>query len=110
MTFEIWLGEHYSHFERGVLHFEDGTTMPLKGWIHTATYGPDTLLIADEAMEVCPGWPVRWYIEENGLSFYNWDSEIQTIILHNVSRSDLEIGRHGILRAGETRMLVQPDI
>lgn len=48
MIFEIWLGTHYSHFDHGVAHLEDGGTVPLREWIHMATYGADSVLIADQ--------------------------------------------------------------
>lgn len=100
MDFEIWLGTHYSHFDHGIAHLQDGSTVPLLEWIHTATYGRDTLLLdrADRLLDV--DYPLRWYIEESGLSFYNWDAEIERIIFYIESGKDLEVSEFGTLRAG----------
>lgn len=103
MVFEIWLGDHYSHFEKGLLHLSNGSSKELKGWIHSATYGPDTLLVADKELTVCPDFPVRWYIRENGLSFYAWAAEVSSIVFHNESGKGLEIGRFGVLENGATK-------
>lgn len=70
MRFEIWLGGHYSHFDHGLLHLDEGSTKLLKGWIHTATHGQDRVLIADEDRYIYDDFPVRWHIKENGLAFY----------------------------------------
>ena len=102
MKFEIWLGDHYSHFERGLLHLEDGTTKELKGWIHSSTWGTDSLLIADMDLVHCPDFPVRWYIHENDLGFYCWDDGIEAIILHNDTQKHMDVSRFGLLHAGET--------
>ena len=55
MKFEIWMGEHYSRFDHGLVHLKDGRSLPLKAWIHVATYGADSVLIADEERYV--GFP-----------------------------------------------------
>lgn len=109
MKFEIWLGPHYSHFDRGMLHLADGSAKPLKGWIHSATYGPDTMLIADEDGYIYADFPVRWYIEENGLTFYCWGAEVKSILLHNGTGKQITVGGYGVLPAGESREYTRED-
>jgi len=107
MTMEIWLGDHYSHFDHGVLHMDDGSTTPLKGWIHTSTYGDDTLLVDDAECCVCGDFPLRWYIGYDSLHLYCWDREIERLILHNAATKILDIGRYGVLYPGDTLDLTQ---
>jgi len=102
LTYEIWLGEHYSHFERGVMHRANGSTVPLKGWIHSSTYSVDSILIADEARYYASEFPLRWYIEPNRIGFYCWDDRIVRLILHNDSGKELIVGSYGVLSPGET--------
>lgn len=109
MKFEIWLGTQYSYFDHGMLHLDDGSTKPLLGWIHTATYGPDTILIADEEGYLYDDFPVRWYIEENGLTFYCWDAEVKSVLLHNGTGKQITVGSCGVLPAGESREYARKD-
>ena len=102
MVFEIWLGEQYGYFDHGIARLRDGSTAPLLEWIHTATYGMDSLLITDEERYKWSEFLVRWFIHPAGIELYGWDSEVEKIILHNESGKDLEVSEFGILRAGET--------
>lgn len=103
MRYEIWMGEHYSHFERGLLHQDDGRTIPLKEWIHISTYGPDTILITDQEHYFLDDFPVCWFILKNGLEFYEWSEEITSITFHNETGRDMEIDGFPVLKNGETR-------
>lgn len=103
MRFEIWLGEDYSRFDHGLAHLDDGRSLPLKSWIHVATYGADSILIADqERYEYCD-FPVRWFIYRTGIEFYCWDKAIESITLHNESGADVMVKGYGLLPAGESR-------
>lgn len=103
MKFEIWMGQHYSHFDHGLLHLEDGSTLPLKAWIHTATYGADSVLIADpERYKLCD-FPVRWFTTRAGIEFYCWDAEVESVLLHNETGTNVTVKGYGVLPAGESR-------
>lgn len=104
MKYEIWLGEHHSHFDHGVAHMDDGSTIPLVGCVHLGTVR-DTLLIDREDRYKEMRFPVRWYIRENGLSLYGWADDVAVIVFHNDAGKDLEVRGFGTLKAGETREL-----
>lgn len=107
MKYEIWMGNHYSRFDYGLVYLEDGRSLPLKAWIHTATYGADSILIADlERYELCD-FPVRWFIYQSGIEFYCWDEEVESITLHNCTGADLTIRDYGVLPAGESREYIK---
>lgn len=89
MTYEIWLNDEYSHFERGVAHLDDGRTVELRTCPHIATYGPDSLLI-DHGEE--GRWPLRWFIRETGLEFYSVCEDTPDVYFHNGSGKPLRIG------------------
>lgn len=103
MKYEIWLGEHYSHFDHGLVHLEDGRSLPLKGWIHVATYGADSILLADQDRYECCDFPVRWLIHPSGIEFYCWDAEVESITLHNDTSADVMVEGYGILLAGKSQ-------
>ena len=102
MKYEIWLGDTYGCFERGVAHTEDGRTIELNAWVHQSTYGSDTLLIDDEENFKSGRFPLRWYIRSNGLDFYVADSDIiESILFHNEGSVDLRVNTLDILPIGE---------
>ena len=103
MKFEIWMGEHYSHFDHGLVHLDDGRSLPLKGWIHVATYGADSILIADQKRYELCDFPVRWFIYPSGIEFYCWDAEVESITLYNCTGADLMISDYGVLAGGNTK-------
>nr|CDL67037.1 unnamed protein product [uncultured bacterium] len=105
MKFEIWMGEHYSWFDHGLVHLEDGRSFPLKGCIHVATYGADSLLLADQEHYACSDFPVRWLIHPSGIEFYCWDEEVESITLHNSSGADVMVNGYGVLPAGKSRRI-----
>lgn len=100
-------GGHYSHFDHGLVHLDDGKSLPLKGWIHAATYGADSILIADKERYVCCDFPVRWFIYPSGIEFYCWDKEVESITLHNKTGADLQIRGYGVLPDGESREYIE---
>lgn len=110
MTYEIWLGEHWSHYGCGIAHLDDGSNKDLAAWLHTATFGADTVLIAEEDRYMEMDFPVRWHAKENSLSFYDWEPHIESIIFHNDSGRSLEIIRFGVLEAGGTEELKRRDL
>lgn len=71
--------EHYLHvqqsvrktavarFDHGLVHLDDGRSLPLKGWLHVATYGADSILLADrDRYELCD-FTIRWFIHQDGI-------------------------------------------
>ena len=72
MLFEIWIGEHHSHFDRGIAHLNDGRTIELDSFFHIATYGRDSVLIDDiEHIEEF-NFPLRWFIKQNAIDFITY--------------------------------------
>jgi len=102
VRYEIWLGDHYSHFERGVAHMPDGRSLPVKSWIQPATYGSDSLYLADEVSYTFSDFPVRWLIGPALLEIYCWDSEVSKIRLHNGSSKPIRIDGFQTLRSGDS--------
>ena len=102
MTYEIWLGDHYSHFDRGVAHYDNGKTIQLDSCIHTATYGSDSVLIDDiDHMNEC-SFPLRWFIRSGALDFYSIGQDTPNVLFHNESQCDIRIDKYGILKSGES--------
>ena len=107
MKYEIWIGNHYSRFDHGFLHTKAGSCLPLKAWIHTATYGPDSVLIADPERYEYEDFPVRWFTTFAGIEFYCWDPEVKSIILHNDSGSEIIVKGYGVLPAGQSHEYIK---
>ena len=102
MTYEIWLGTHYSHFDRGIAHLDDGKTVVLDSCIHTATYGSDSILIDDvKHINECR-FPLRWFIKRDAIEFYCVADDTPDVLFHNESGTDIIIDRFGVLGNGES--------
>ena len=98
MIYEIWLGDHYSHFDHGVAHLDDGQDIKLKGLIHNASYCADSVLICHEE-----DWShLRWFIHADSLDFYKVYKDAPTVIFHNGSKKTLKIDRLTTLAPGES--------
>ena len=98
MIYEIWLGDHYSHFDHGVAHLDDGQDIKLKGLIHNASYCADSILICHEE-----DWShLRWFIHADSLDFYKVYKDTPMVILHNKSKKTLKIDRLTTLAPGES--------
>lgn len=103
MTYEIWLSERYGFFERGIAHMDDGTKLTLGGWLHSATYGPDSIMIDDTEHLRYGRGALRWFIYMTSLEFYSVAKDSPEIVLfHNESGMDLKVDRFGVLQAGES--------
>lgn len=101
MKYEIWLGEDYTLFERGIAHLDDGRKLALMKHIHVATYGKDSVLIDDEEHYDLCRFPLRWFPVADGLDLYAWD-DISTMLFHNESKANIRIDRFGVLRPDES--------
>ena len=101
MTFEIWLGNDFIQFERGLAHFDDGSTKDLFAWHNSSSYHVGSVLVggADSENE---DYPLRWYPYPNVIEFYDWDAEISEIIFHNNGDRDIYIFGYAYLKSGET--------
>ena len=99
LKYEIWLGDHYSHYWKGVAHLEDGSTTKLYAHIHVASYCSDSILFDHEEMG---NLPLRWMIYPNSLHFYSVGSDTPDVILHNESGKALEIECFTTLGDGES--------
>ena len=96
------VGNHYSHFYRGIAHFDDGRTVPLDSCIHTATYERDSIFIDDvNHIEECR-FPLRWFVKDGALDFYGIGSDAPDILFHNESSKNIRIDKFGILKSGES--------
>lgn len=102
MLYEIWIGEHYSHFDHGVAHLDDGRKIELKNWIHVATYGNDSVLIDDAEHFADCNFPLRWFTKPGALEFYHISSNTPDVLFHNESNVDIRIDCFGILKPGES--------
>ena len=103
MTYEIWLSDKYGYFDHGIAHMNDGTERPLGGWLHSATYGPDSILIDDTEHLRQGRGALRWFIYTTSMEFYRVATDTPKIVrFHNESGVDLKIDRFGVLRAGES--------
>ena len=101
MKYEIWLGDDYTHFDRGIAHLDDGRRLDLYAMVHTSTFGSDSLLIDDEDYFDLCRFPLRWIIHSNRLNFYSWDG-ITTVLLHSERQEPIRIDGVGILLPGES--------
>ncbi len=102
MTYEIWLGDHYSHFDSGIAHFDNGRTTALDSCIHTATYGSDSVLIDDvEHIDECR-FPLRWFIKSEAIDFYSIGEDTPDILFHNESEKDIRIDKYGLLKSRDS--------
>lgn len=105
MRFEIWMGEGYTYFNHGVVHFGDGRTLPLRIWFDGPILGlPVSLLLATNEWQVIPNWLVRWFILPDGIEIYHWDQDVTSIVLHNNTGADVTVKGYGVLSAGESRV------
>lgn len=103
MTYEIWLSDQYGFFKHGIAHMDDGTELPLGGWLHSATYGPDSIMIDDTEHLHYGRGALRWFIYMTSLDFYSVYRDAPEIVLfHNESGMDLKIDRFGVLPAGKS--------
>lgn len=102
MKYEIWLSSEYGYFKHGVAHLDDGRTLPLSTWIHSATYGRDSVLIDDEEHFCLSRFPLRWLVGENSLEFYSIDADTPTVLFHNESGNDICIVKFGVLQDGKS--------
>lgn len=102
MKYEIWLGDHYSHFDHGLLH-EDGQSKPLEIHIRDFCSEADSVLLADHERCEISEFPVRWFAYPDGLEFYCWDVIVESVVLHNHSSIDLMVRGYGVLQVGESR-------
>lgn len=102
MKYEIWIGEHYSHYERGVAHLDDGRMVELQSLLHSATYSYDSILFDDVEHVAYGRFPLRWFIKKDALDFYSIGDDTPDVLFHNLSNSDIRIDRFGILRKGES--------
>ena len=107
--YEIWLGNHYSHFGRGVAHMADGRDLPLKSWIQPATYGADCVMIDDEENYAFSRFPLRWFTCPGSLEFYCWDEEVTSLLIHNDSEEAILIDGIGTLQPGESKELMRDE-
>ena len=106
MKYEIWLGTHYSHFDKGVAHFNDGRTVSLDSCIHTATYGNDSVLIDDvEHIDECR-FSLRWYIKRDAIEFYCVTADTPDILFHNKSGESIRIDNFGVLENDKSMSIV----
>lgn len=103
MTYEIWLSDQYGYFDRGIAHMDDGTELPLGGWLHSATYGPDSIMIDDTEHLHYGRGALRWFIYMTSLEFYCVAKDSpEKVLFHNESGRDIKIDRFGVLRSGES--------
>ena len=105
--YEIWLGDHYSHFDRGIAYLEDGRTIALKSWVHVASYGSDSVLIDDEEHYTYGRFPVRWFMRPGAMEFYSWDETVPSLLIHNSSSEEIRVDRYCVLKPGESKELMR---
>ena len=102
MKYEIWLNDNYGYFEHGIAHLDSGRTEPLEKYIHSATFGPDSLLVGHKESSDTNEYLLRWFIREKTLNFYRIGSEMPDIIFHNNCPFDITLKNYGVLKSGTT--------
>ena len=102
MIYEIWLGDHYSHFDHGIVHTADGRQMPMKVWINGSTYGKESVQVTDEVRYTYPEFLVSWLTSPGTMEFYSWDRSVERITLHNASQAPILVDGFRTLEPGET--------
>ena len=102
MKYEIWLGNHYSYFDKGIAHHKDGSTSKLEMFVHVSTYGCDTVLVSDEKSPCNFSFPLRYYIKNGAIEFYSVSKDTPCVTFHNGSDNDIRIDKYGVLKSGES--------
>lgn len=102
VTYEIWLGDHHSHFERGIAHLENGKDVELVTYYHSDSSSHDSVLIDHEDTGSAR---LRWFIFSDKLEFYGVDADTPIVILHNTSGREIKIIGYAILHKWENAEL-----
>ncbi len=108
MDYEIWLGNDFIQFERGLAHYADGTKKKLCAFHNVGTYNAGSVLI-DEVGNDIEKYPLRWYPKPGVIEFYDWDQSINNLILHNEGDSDIYIFGYAYLKPGESANFVRTE-
>ena len=109
MTLRIFLGDEYSHFEKGKVIFDDGREEELQAYLHRGMM-VDTLLIGIAKAMSCGKFLLRWRIYLGSLKIYDVDPDVTKIIWINESSKHIRIERHGLIAPGDTLIIQLNDI
>lgn len=108
MTLRIYLGDEYSHFEKGSVIFDAGRE-ELQAYLHQGMM-VDTLLLGIAKDMSYGDFLLRWRIYPNSLKIYDVDPELTKIIWINESSKHIRIERHGLIAPGDTLIIQLNDI
>ena len=104
MTLRIYLGDEYSHFEKGSVIFDDGREEELQAYLHRGMT-VDTLLLGIAKDMSYGDFLLRWRIYPNSLKIYDVDPKVKKIIWINESSKHIRIERHGPIAPGDTLII-----
>ncbi len=104
MKYEIWLGNEYIQFKRGLAHFEDGSTKELCAWHNSSCYGSGSVLVQEADFEI-EDYPLRWYPHPGVIEFYVWDAKIREVTFHNESNRDYYVFGYVYMKPGDTAVI-----
>ena len=104
MTVQIWLGDHYSHFDKAIAIFDENRVEDVHAIIHQGMLCDTVLLGTSVEMPRCE-FLLRWKIRENGLELYDVDPKVTHIFFVNFSKKPINIDNHYTIPPWKTHVV-----
>lgn len=100
MRFVITLGNRQGYFQEGTAHYDNGREVPLRA---RRPHGENSVYIDDVEHTK---FPVRWRALNGTIGFINQCKSDLEVCLINESGQNIRVDCHGVLRDGESMMVV----